>query len=546
MVAGEQIGAYRLLEQIGQGGMGTVYLAEHVKLGRRAAIKVLRPGAAADPDTVTRFFNEARAASAISDPGIVQVFDFGEHVDGSTYIVMEMLEGETLHDRLKRRGVLPIVDALRLTRQVASTLGAAHRRGIIHRDLKPANIFVVRDAEVAGGERAKILDFGIAKLRGVDASGMQTDSSAMLGTPIFMSPEQCRGAGHVDERSDIYSLGCVLYALVTGRVPFVATGIGEIIVMHMFEAPAAPSTLAPQLPLEVDRLILRCLAKEPAQRYASGGELAAALGELLSDPARVVTPAMGVPASPITANAPTLGTLATGAMLPASPTTISGSARWRAVAPEAPRSRRRLAIGLGAGVLVGGSALAVVALDRSGESAPAVAAAAAPEVPPDAHAPDAPPPPPDDTQLVKSRMRELLDGFVAWAATHPGAPCPQAAALDDQLRDPWGAPFALTCSDQPADQRVGVISGGPDRTLGTRDDVTSWTLGPDVTGVVRGPRWVGKSTTKIVRRPPRVKQPPEPPPVPPEKPPAPPDKCSTAPFFSKKLDPNCDGVIDKR
>src|SRR5882757_9754042 len=187
MVPGTQVGAYRLVQQIGEGGMGTVWLAEHTMLGRRAAIKLLHPMFTARQDIVSRFFNEARAATSIADPGIVQIFDFGHHVDGSAYIVMELLDGEPLDRRLKREGALSLADGLRLVRQVASTLGAAHARGIIHRDLKPENIFIVRDPEVPGGERAKVLDFGIAKLIG-DRVGIKTETATMMGTPTFMSP----------------------------------------------------------------------------------------------------------------------------------------------------------------------------------------------------------------------------------------------------------------------------------------------------------------------------------------------------------------------
>jgi len=184
MVPGSQIGAYRVLEQLGSGGMGDVWIAEHAMLGRRAAIKVLRAELSSKPEIVARFFNEARAATAIADPGIVQIFDFGHHA-GSAYIAMELLDGEPLDKRLARLGALPLHDALRITRQVASSLEAAHVRGIVHRDLKPENIFLVRDPEVAGGERPKILDFGIAKLGG-DQVGVKTQTSALLGTPTYM------------------------------------------------------------------------------------------------------------------------------------------------------------------------------------------------------------------------------------------------------------------------------------------------------------------------------------------------------------------------
>src|SRR5436190_4389467 len=187
---GTQVGAYRVLRRIGEGGMGSVWLAEHVMLGRRAAIKVLHPELSNRAEIVTRFFNEARAATSIGDPGIVQIFDFGHHSDGSAYIAMELLDGEPLDRRLARHGALGLPEALRIMRQVASTLGAAHARGIVHRDLKPENVFLVRDPEVPGGERAKILDFGIAKLTG-DPS-VKTSTSAVMGTPAYMSPEQCR------------------------------------------------------------------------------------------------------------------------------------------------------------------------------------------------------------------------------------------------------------------------------------------------------------------------------------------------------------------
>jgi ABC-type phosphate transport system substrate-binding protein len=266
--------------------MGAVWLAEHIALGRRAALKMLHPEFSNRPDIVTRFFNEARAATAISDPGIVQIFDFGQHTDGSAYIVMELLDGEPLDRRLRREGALGLGDALRLMRQVASTLGAAHARGIVHRDLKPENIFIVRDPEVPGGERAKVLDFGIAKLAG-DPGTARTHTAAMMGTPTYMSPEQCRGAGYVDQRSDVYALGCVLFTLTIGRPPFLAEGAGEIIAMHLREPAPTPSQLRPGIPPELDQLVLRCLAKDPAHRFSTAAELAIAIGGLLGSSPQV-------------------------------------------------------------------------------------------------------------------------------------------------------------------------------------------------------------------------------------------------------------------
>ncbi len=467
---GHQVGAYRLLHKIGEGGMGSVFLAEHVMLGRRAAVKMLHPTFSSQPEIVTRFFNEARAATAISDPGIVQIFDFGRHVDGSAYIAMELLEGETLDRRLQRVGRLPIGEALRLMRQVASSLGAAHARQIVHRDLKPENIFVVRDPEVAGGERTKIVDFGIAKLVGDGA--MKTQTSAVMGTPTYMSPEQCRGAGHVDQRSDVYSLGCVLFTLLTGRPPFESEGIGDIIAMHLREPPRPPSQAAPGIPPEIDQLVLRCLAKDPAHRFASAGELAAAIGMLLgSAPQLPITSpgAYGRPSSHAT------------------PTTLS-AASGSTTAPTGGHSRGLVIGGIVAVAAIGGAVAIVATRGGGGEDKPAPAAAPAPAPAPPPAAP-APAPKADPAADVAPRMKQVLARFVTWSTDHAGAPCPDASTFGVAATDPWGHPFQLTCTDQPANQIVGLVSAGPDGAPGTDDDIASWQLGNDVTEIVRGSRW---------------------------------------------------------
>jgi serine/threonine protein kinase len=271
------IGQYRIIRKIGAGGMGMVFLGEHMLLGRRAAIKTLLPTVAVHREIVERFFNEARATSAISDPGVIQIFDFGYHVDGTAYIVMELLEGEALSARIDRLGRLGLGDALRIARQIAGSLAAAHARGIVHRDLKPENIFLVCDAEAQGGERTKILDFGICKV-GTDVSS--TEAGTMIGTPVYMSPEQCRGAGGVDHRADIYAFGCLLFYMVTGRPPFDGDAPGELIVAHLNATPVPASQHVAELPLAVDELLLRCLAKSPADRFQSMTELQLTLGEL--------------------------------------------------------------------------------------------------------------------------------------------------------------------------------------------------------------------------------------------------------------------------
>src|ERR1041385_790712 len=230
---GAIVGSYRVLRKLGRGGMGAVFAGEHTLLGRKAALKVLLPTLSADPEVVQRLFNEARAVSQIADPGIVQVFDFGYHTDGSAFIVMELLEGEALDQRIARIDRLGVFESLRLIRMICTSLGAVHARGIVHRDLKPANIFLVEDPAVAGCERAKLLDFGIAKLAREDAAGLATRTGSAIGTPAYMSPEQCRGSDLVDQRSDIYSIGCVLFAMLTGQPPFDVTAPGDLLAAHL-------------------------------------------------------------------------------------------------------------------------------------------------------------------------------------------------------------------------------------------------------------------------------------------------------------------------
>ena len=364
------LGSYRIIKMLGQGGMGAVYLAEHTLLGRRAAIKVLQPALSANQDIVQRFFNEARAATAIADPGIVQIFDFGYDATGSAYIVMEFLEGEALDARISRFGRLAPPDALRILRQVSSSLHAAHSRGIIHRDLKPENIFLVVDREVAGGERAKLLDFGIAKLTGDVGQGSKTSTQAIMGTPMYMSPEQCRGAGYVDLRADLYSLGCVLFTMLVGRPPFEAEGVGELIAMHLREPAPPPSRFVPTTPPAVDALVLRCLAKSPDERYASAADLATAIDALLTSGAAGPTGPQPIVGGAGSLSAPSL-----------SATTLSGSA---AAIPAAGTvtggagSKRGPVVAIGAIAAVAIAVVVAVVASSGSGGAPTAAPASAP------------------------------------------------------------------------------------------------------------------------------------------------------------------------
>jgi eukaryotic-like serine/threonine-protein kinase len=269
------VGGYTVIRLLGQGGMGQVYLAEHQRIARRVAVKVLLPELSANESVIERFFTEARATSLIRHPGIVEVLDC-DVLDNQAYIVMEFLEGESLAGYLLRVGSLQrdLGFALAVVGQVADAVGAAHASEIVHRDLKPDNIFLcasARDARVV----PKVLDFGIAKLAVQGTSG-QTRTGMLMGTPAYMSPEQCRGGSKtVDGRSDIYSLGCIFYEMLCGRPPFVRDGAGELIVAHVSEPPDDPRALVPGLPPAIGALVMRMLAKNVEDRPPTMSDVAA-------------------------------------------------------------------------------------------------------------------------------------------------------------------------------------------------------------------------------------------------------------------------------
>lgn len=261
---GTFVGPYRIVRLLGSGGMGAVYEGVHDAIERKVAIKTLHTHMATNSEFSKRFFNEARAVNRVSHPGLVQVSDYGQLPDKTAYIVMEYLQGETLSDKLHAAGGKLALDvAINLAAQLAQALEAAHSKGIIHRDLKPQNIMVVHDPQIPGGQRTKILDFGIAKLAEGTATGqVQTETGALLGTPRYMSPEQCKGAALVDARSDVYSLGIMLYEMVSGRPPLPGNTVAEIVAQHLFQTPPPLMEVAPGIPSSVSGLVQRMLIKD--------------------------------------------------------------------------------------------------------------------------------------------------------------------------------------------------------------------------------------------------------------------------------------------
>jgi serine/threonine-protein kinase len=283
------LGAYRLVQRLGTGGMGAVYRAVHEKLGRTVAIKVLNRSLLADRTNIARFFQEARSVNTIRHPNVVDIYDFvtaGKDI----YTVMEFLVGQDLHHALYAEGGRPFAAerAVAILEQICCALQAAHDRNIIHRDLKPANVFLLKRD---GGEFVKLLDFGLAKLERTE--GRMTREGVVLGTPEYMAPEQARGS-LMDGRADLYGVGCLAYHMLTGCQLFAGGSYADVMLRHVKEAPPAPRKLNPELSEALEQVILRCLAKEPAERPASAlavaEELCAAVGRGLSPATTASTP----------------------------------------------------------------------------------------------------------------------------------------------------------------------------------------------------------------------------------------------------------------
>lgn len=291
---GRQLGNYRIVSCLGVGGMGAVYLAEHLVIGRKAAIKVLHERTGADDETVSQFFDEARAANKVHHRGIVDIYDCGHDEEIGPYLVMEYLEGESLGELLRREGYIAIPEAAHIIVGVADVLQAVHDQGIVHRDLKPDNIFLASDGHI------EVLDFGVAQLARVSASDT-APAGRVKGTPHYMSPEQCTGASGVDHRTDIYALGVIVYEMLTGLPPFDNRDPRKILMMHLSEPPPPPSAVNPIIPPSAEHVILRSLAKQPDQRFVSVWELASELARV----AGIGTPERTLPAAEANQHAPT-------------------------------------------------------------------------------------------------------------------------------------------------------------------------------------------------------------------------------------------------
>lgn len=276
---------YRIVKLLGEGGMGAVYEAQHELIGKRIAIKTLRPHLDQSSDAVSRFTREARSAGTIGHPSIIDIHDIGEAPDGTLFIVMEYLEGRSLGDVLNSDSTVPLPFAAYVVCQVLSALSAAHEKNIIHRDIKPDNIFLVEKGQLL--PEIKLLDFGISKIiNRNDPSFSMTGTGEIVGTPYYLSPEQARGSDDLDHRIDIYSAGVVLFECVTGSRPFVANNFLALITELVMSPPPMPKTLRPDLPTELEQVILKAIAKDREKRYESAQHMLNALLPFVDDNAK--------------------------------------------------------------------------------------------------------------------------------------------------------------------------------------------------------------------------------------------------------------------
>ena len=394
---GKSIGNYQIKAKLGEGGMGTVYLGEHPLIGKRVAVKVLLEELASKEDIVSRFFNEAKAVNDIGHQNIVDIVDFGKMKDDFgrdiVYFIMEFLDGESLAARLRRTG-LTFKETMHVMAQSCSALSASHAKGIVHRDLKPENLYLCP----RGGDKnfVKLLDFGIAKLTGDGGQSHKTRTGLVIGTPAYMSPEQCEGKGLIDLRSDVYSLGIMMYELLTGRVPFPGEGFGEILVAHLTKQPDPPSTINPDVTPQLEAIVMHAIEKDRNRRFQTMAEFQAAIenpdahyqtwqglpapsastshsGGTMMLPeggARTPTgqgqrPNTGQRKGPTTQNGPT-------------PTTLSGAAS-ETYNGEVPKKSRAPLFAVIGGVVAIGAVVGIVSMGKKGDTAASMPQATAPQ-----------------------------------------------------------------------------------------------------------------------------------------------------------------------
>ena len=377
---------YHVLQKLGEGGMGQVYLAEHVRMARRCAVKVMSPNLTRDPDAVSRFNREAANASRITHPNVAAIYDFGETSDGLIYLAMEFVDGEPLTKLIQRLGALPLARAVNIARQTADALTVAHELGIVHRDLKPDNIMIGRGRE--GADMVKVVDFGIAKASQNEAQKV-TKTGLVVGTPEYMSPEQLAG-DKLDGRSDVYSLGLVTFVMLTGKLPFPSETAQEAMLMRLMEKPKTLAEMRPDLtfPPGLQAVFDKVLARDMTQRYAVAADFgadlvnaaqAAGVAVPRQSPYGAVTTAMDAMAAGKAGKASAASTVPATRVAPAvEPPTLPrgpGGAEGPSAPPPSGPARKRtgLMVGISAvALLVAGGTAFVLATNGHGSTKPPI------------------------------------------------------------------------------------------------------------------------------------------------------------------------------
>ncbi|HEY2848786.1 MAG TPA: protein kinase [Gemmatimonadaceae bacterium] len=483
---------YHILKKLGEGGMGTVYLAEHVKMGRKAALKVMNPGMNSDPDAIARFNREAANASRLNHPNVCGIYDFGETPDGLIYLAMEFIEGESLTSLIEKNGNLAAPRAASIIHQAADALAVAHDYGIVHRDLKPDNIMIAKGRD--GSDLVKVVDFGIAKASSSDAQKV-TKTGLVVGTPEYMSPEQLAG-DKLDGRSDIYSLGLVAFNCLTGLLPFPSTSAQEAMIMRLTDQPKTLAEMKPDIewPVELQAVMDKVLARDANERYQKSAEFGRDIAKAVENmPAAVAAAAgtmvIGAPADlPKTRMAPKAGATAK----------IEAPGATVAVPAAAPAKKSPMMMIVAGAVVIAGIGGAAIFMKGSG-SAPPVKASDSPAqsttapvvTPPDTKA-AAPNVTPTQKDQVKPLSKELSKGPAtnpAPARDVPSGPSP-ADVVATWTRVVNGNPSAADASSA-----ISAIDGvlpklsGADRSKALYIQMVAYVRLDDDTNVCR----VGKS-----------------------------------------------------